>query len=231
MINECGCGCGGAASGCMSTGSGEKPESYMFFGNLQTIKRAVEEMMQMDPSVVDAILKDGHNWATDHIATSKDDIEEVAGFLLNQMERSGGRHQVQVAVPFIHTFESFVNESYKKQYGEEISADDFKSINRGHHVLYRGKKWKVVEANEYTLRLEDEDGNEKKVNRNQFKEYGAITEARKAAKKAAKEPTRKAKRDQDGDGDTDFADAKIAQYNAGGVPKGRAVAMSRKFNR
>jgi len=56
-------------------------ENYMFFQNLQTIKAAVDSMLQMDPSQVDRILKEGHGWAVDHIATSKDDIEEVAGFL------------------------------------------------------------------------------------------------------------------------------------------------------
>ena len=53
----------------------------MFFGNLQTIKRLVDEMLEMDESEVDAILSNGHNWALDHIATSKDDVEEVFNFL------------------------------------------------------------------------------------------------------------------------------------------------------
>jgi hypothetical protein len=59
-------------------------------------------------------------------------------------------------------------------------------------------------------------------------------EIAKGKKKEAKEPAKKAnkkKADKDGDGDTDFADAKIAQYTAGGVEKKKAVAMSRKFNK
>lgn len=56
-------------------------ENYMFFQNLQTIKAAVDSMLQMDPSEVDKMLSQGHGWAVDHIATSKDDVEEVAGFL------------------------------------------------------------------------------------------------------------------------------------------------------
>ena len=55
--------------------------NYMFFGNLQTIKRLVDEMLEMDESKIDAILSNGHNWALDHIATSKDDVEEVFNFL------------------------------------------------------------------------------------------------------------------------------------------------------
>ena len=55
--------------------------NYMFFGNLKTIKRLVDEMLEMDESEVDAMLLNGHNWAVDHIATSKDDVEEVFNFL------------------------------------------------------------------------------------------------------------------------------------------------------
>ena len=55
--------------------------NYMFFGNLKTIKRLVDEMLEMDEAKVDAMLSDGHNWAVDHIATSKDDVEEVVNFL------------------------------------------------------------------------------------------------------------------------------------------------------
>ena len=59
----------------------ENAENYMFFGNLKIIKAAVDEMLEMDEAMVDQILSDGHNWAEDHIATSKDDVEEVFNFL------------------------------------------------------------------------------------------------------------------------------------------------------
>jgi len=59
----------------------QETQNYMFFGNLQTIKRLVDEMLEMDESKVDAMLSNGHNWALDHIATSKDDVEEVFNFL------------------------------------------------------------------------------------------------------------------------------------------------------
>lgn len=59
---------------------------YMFFGNLKTIKSRIDEMLQMDPIKVESVLKDGHAWAVDHIATSKDDIEEVADFLKNNVK-------------------------------------------------------------------------------------------------------------------------------------------------
>jgi predicted Zn-ribbon and HTH transcriptional regulator len=65
-------------------------EHYMFFGNLETMHRLIGIMLEMDPQKVDQILKDGHNWAADHIATSKDDIEEVANFLINEMSEHTG---------------------------------------------------------------------------------------------------------------------------------------------
>ena len=69
-----------------TTNEGMEIENYMFFGNLKTIKRLVDEMLEMDETEVDTILKNGHNWAVDHIATSKDDVEEVFNFLAGEKE-------------------------------------------------------------------------------------------------------------------------------------------------
>lgn len=55
--------------------------NYMFFQNLKTIKQKVDELLELDENMVDSILADGHDWAEDHIATSKDDIDEVHSFL------------------------------------------------------------------------------------------------------------------------------------------------------
>jgi len=73
----CECGCGGATGGCQS----KEPQNYMFFQNLQTIQHAVEELLNMDPAQIDAMLSNGHAWAVDHITTSADDVEEVYHFL------------------------------------------------------------------------------------------------------------------------------------------------------
>ena len=78
-LNECSCGCGGTG-GCDDNNS-----NYMFFGNLKTIKKYVDALLELDPNQVQEILSDGHDWAADHIATSKDDIQEVGDFLMNEM--------------------------------------------------------------------------------------------------------------------------------------------------
>jgi hypothetical protein len=54
-------------------------KNYMFFSNLETIRRLSESLLQMDRKKLDSIL-DEHDWASDHIATSKDDVEEVFNF-------------------------------------------------------------------------------------------------------------------------------------------------------
>lgn len=67
----------------------DESENYMFFANVSNIKRMCEEILDMEASEVDSLLSNGHGWATDHIATSKDDVEEVYGFLKSSM---GHRH-------------------------------------------------------------------------------------------------------------------------------------------
>ena len=56
----------------------------MFFENLKTIKQMVDEMLELDEEMVDGVLASGHDWAEDHIATSKDDVDEVYHFLMNK---------------------------------------------------------------------------------------------------------------------------------------------------
>jgi len=87
--------------------------NYMFFGNLKTMKRLIDELIQMDPTKVDSILNDGHNWAIDHIATSVDDIQEVHNFLMNGMDTKTEGGPFAEGDIFIKTFESFINETKK----------------------------------------------------------------------------------------------------------------------
>lgn len=69
---------------------GSEKQHYMFFQNLASIKHYIDEIMKMNPDEVDNLLKNGHDWAADHIATSKDDIQEVAEWIRNEMEGGNG---------------------------------------------------------------------------------------------------------------------------------------------
>ena len=68
-------------------------QHYMFFANLTSIKHYIEEILKMDPEEVDNHLKNGHDWAADHIATSKDDIQEVADWIRNEIEGEGSSEE------------------------------------------------------------------------------------------------------------------------------------------
>ena len=67
------------------TNEGGDRQYYMFFQNLASIKHYIDEISKMSPDDVDALLKNGHDWASDHLSTSKDDIQEVAEWLRGEM--------------------------------------------------------------------------------------------------------------------------------------------------
>jgi|TARA_R110000803_G_scaffold189633_3_gene252167 hypothetical protein len=60
----------------------EEVENYMFLQNLKTIKTHVDMLLSKSPEELDEILKE-HDWASDHISTAKDDVEEVCNFFTN----------------------------------------------------------------------------------------------------------------------------------------------------
>lgn len=72
-------------------GGNGKPQNYMFFSNLKIIKEKVEAMLAMDANQVDQMISDGHDWASDHISTSRDDVEEVYNWLASEMGDQGAQ--------------------------------------------------------------------------------------------------------------------------------------------
>jgi hypothetical protein len=66
----------------------ERSERYMFFSNLQQIRRQMDILLDMNPNMVESVLEDGHDWAQDHIATAKESVDQVFDFLMN-MEKEG----------------------------------------------------------------------------------------------------------------------------------------------
>ena len=62
---------------------GQKPENYMFFGNIEQMARQCKLLMQEDHTRIDSILKE-HDWAQDHIAEAKSLLDQVFDFLMNE---------------------------------------------------------------------------------------------------------------------------------------------------
>lgn len=65
----------------------DRTDRYMFFSNLQQIKRQCEMLLEMDPSMVESILDNGHDWAQDHIAEAKNNMDQVFDFLMNETKK------------------------------------------------------------------------------------------------------------------------------------------------
>lgn len=60
-------------------------QNYMFFQNINTIKNTIDNLVKLNQDEVDKLISDGHDWISDHISTSKDDIEEVCQFLCSRL--------------------------------------------------------------------------------------------------------------------------------------------------
>jgi hypothetical protein len=66
--------------------------NYMFFSNLEQIKRQCELLLKLDQNMVNELLDNGHDWADDHISTAKENMDQVFDFMMN--ETKGGESEV-----------------------------------------------------------------------------------------------------------------------------------------
>lgn len=71
----------------------EESPNYMFFSNLEQMKRQCELLLQLDPHMVDEILMNGHDWADDHISSAKENIDQVFDFMMNETKKDETTHQ------------------------------------------------------------------------------------------------------------------------------------------
>jgi hypothetical protein len=66
----------------------------------------------------------------------------------------------------------------KKGFGDKISPEAFAKL-KGQVINYFGNKYKVTDSDEFTITIEDEDGETKTINLNQFIQKGLIPELKK----------------------------------------------------
>ena len=62
----------------------EETQRYMFFSNLEQMKRQCEILLGEDREMIESILDNGHDWAQDHIAEAKNNMDQVFDFLMNE---------------------------------------------------------------------------------------------------------------------------------------------------
>ena len=64
-----------------------KSTRYMFFSNLQQMRRQCDLLLDLDQSMIEGILENGHDWAQDHIAEAKNNMDQVFDFLMNETKK------------------------------------------------------------------------------------------------------------------------------------------------
>jgi hypothetical protein len=62
----------------------EENQRYMFFSNLEQMHRQIGLLLDLDESDIESILDNGHDWAQDHIAEAKNNLDQVFDFLMNE---------------------------------------------------------------------------------------------------------------------------------------------------
>jgi hypothetical protein len=65
-------------------GGEEHSTRYMFFSNLEQLKRQCEILLEIDEETITEILENGHDWAQDHISEAKNNVDQVFDFLMNE---------------------------------------------------------------------------------------------------------------------------------------------------
>jgi len=60
-------------------------DRYMFFSNLEQMRRQCDLLLDLDSEMVESILENGHDWAQDHIAEAKNNMDQVFDFIMNEV--------------------------------------------------------------------------------------------------------------------------------------------------
>jgi hypothetical protein len=71
----------------------QETENYMFFSNLEQIKRQCELLLSFDKQMIENLLQNGHDWADDHVSEAKNNMDQVFDFIMNEKE-SGQQNQL-----------------------------------------------------------------------------------------------------------------------------------------
>ena len=62
----------------------QKSERYMFFSNLEQMRRQCDLLLDFDRNMVESILDNGHDWAPDHFSEAKNNMDQVFDFMMNE---------------------------------------------------------------------------------------------------------------------------------------------------
>lgn len=106
----------------------KKMENYMFFSNLEQMRRQLDIMIkEFDHNKVNDILNDGHDWADDHITEAKVNIDQVFDFFMNKLKGE-------------KMSSDMLEEKWSQKYKKSIDCSNPKGFSQRAHCQGRKKK-------------------------------------------------------------------------------------------
>jgi len=71
---------------------------YMFFSNLEQMKRQCDYLLDFDVEQIENILDNGHDWAQDHIAEAKNNMDQVFDFFMNEIKGENSNYSINEGI-------------------------------------------------------------------------------------------------------------------------------------
>ena len=137
----------------------EGTNRYMFFSNLQQMKRQCEYLLDFDENQVEEILNDGHDWAQDHISEAKNNMDQVFDFLMNEIKGEDSEFQTESYLPNIKG-----KKIYEDQYGSVELLPLQESEYKGRKVTLNKPFYTPDGPKKRSVYVKNSKGNGVKVN-------------------------------------------------------------------
>jgi len=137
----------------------EGTNRYMFFSNLQQMKRQCEYLLDFDENQVEEILNDGHDWAQDHISEAKNNMDQVFDFLMNEIKGEDSEFQTESYLPNIRG-----KKIYEDQYGSVELLPLQESEYKGRKVTLNKPFYTPDGPKKRSVYVKNSKGNVVKVN-------------------------------------------------------------------
>ena len=132
---------------------------YMFFSNLQQMKRQCEYLLDFNENQVEEILNDGHDWAQDHISEAKNNMDQVFDFLMNEIKGEDSEFQTESYLPNIRG-----KKIYEDQYGSVELLPLQESEYKGRKVTLNKPFYTPDGPKKRSVYVKNSKGNVVKVN-------------------------------------------------------------------
>ena len=137
----------------------EGSNRYMFFSNLQQMKRQCEYLLDFDEEQVEEILNNGHDWAQDHISEAKNNMDQVFDFLMNEIKGEDSEFQTESYLPNIKG-----KKIYEDQYGSVEILPIQESEYKGRKVTLNKPFYTPDGPKKRSVYVKNSKGNIVKVN-------------------------------------------------------------------